>query len=292
GEGTRTVAYADLYELCETLDLLVNDDPDYERLYFYITSLLVSLSASDMTLDALGDLEGFLDYLDPDQAGMTITVEGNTERYVLGKTTVFEKTTQNGATSLRVTLPNSDGYTLTFVYDYAPGEAAAALKANLTVTAEQEERLFLDLAATGLPLSQGTQASGSMTLSLGGTALATQPAPLTFDFRYSRDAAALPYQMSLAIDLLHPTSGKPALSMSYLADMEQKDESVLVDHEYDNQDDFFHLNESFLEEYKERFLPSLALAFLPIVLEMPAGAIDDLVRFATDTGILASLGIE
>ena len=67
---------------------------------------------------------------------------------------------------------------------------------------------------------------------------------------------------------------------------------MLADKTYDNQDDFFHLNESFIEEYKQRFLPTLALAALPIVVEMPAGIISDVVPFLYETGLLAFMGIE
>lgn len=292
GTGNRTVEYADLYELCETLDLLVTDDMDYERMYFYITSLLVDLQASDMTLDALGYLEDWLDYLDPEQQGMRITVSGDTETYVIGTTTVFEKTVSGGATSFRLYLPNSEGYALAFTYAYEPAGQGAALRAKLTVTAEGAQRLTLALDADGLPMEGETEARGSVTIDVGGESLEAQPMPSRFEFRLSRDAAKLPYGMSLGVDWIHPVTEKPALTLLYKANMERKDESVLVDREYDNQDDFFHLNESYLEEYKERFLPSLALAFFPFVLEMPAGVINDTVAFLNQTGILASLGIE
>lgn len=292
GEGERTVGYAELYELCETLDLLATEDAGYDRLYFYITSLLVDLQASDMTLDALSYLEDWLDYLDPNQEGLTITPDGDTERYVIGGKTIFTRTAANGGTSFSLYLPKGDGYVLDFSYRYEPQTAGAALHAALRVSADGEERLSVGVEASGLPKEGETEASGSVTILLGGNSLEAQPLPTRFDFRYNRDAAELPYAMSLEVDWVHPLTGRPALTAGYRADMKQKSESVLVERVYDNQDDFFHLNESFLEEYKERFLPTLTLAFLPFALEMPAGVINDTLAFLEETGLLASLGIE
>ncbi|MEG0270169.1 MAG: hypothetical protein RR821_07930, partial [Clostridia bacterium] len=76
------------------------------------------------------------------------------------------------------------------------------------------------------------------------------------------------------------------------ANVSSQPEKVLVERPYDNQDDFFHLNESYLEEYMDRFVPTLALAFFPFLLEMPVGVMNDAFTFLTDTGILAALGIE
>ncbi len=73
GTFTYNVPYEDLYELCETLDLIVNDDYDLSRAYYFFTCLLTDLYASDMTLEILGNLEYELDALDPDQNGMTVT---------------------------------------------------------------------------------------------------------------------------------------------------------------------------------------------------------------------------
>ena len=68
--------------------------------------------------------------------------------------------------------------------------------------------------------------------------------------------------------------------------------TALVERAYDDQEDFFHLNESFIEEYKERFLPTLALAAAPIALEVPAGVLSDVIAYMDETGILAFMGIE
>ena len=94
------------------------------------------------------------------------------------------------------------------------------------------------------------------------------------------------------MDWLHPQTGKPALSLSYSAAMRDAPYTVLNDRPIDNQDDFFHLNDGYLEEYKERFSKTLALAFAPFVLHMPSGCFSDIYAFLEQTGFLSFLGIE
>ena len=74
--------------------------------------------------------------------------------------------------------------------------------------------------------------------------------------------------------------------------LEMKDESALVDRSYDNQNDFFHLNDNYLEEYKRDFALPLAFTAAPVLAEMPSGVLNDILRFCDETGILATLGIE
>ena len=98
--------------------------------------------------------------------------------------------------------------------------------------------------------------------------------------------------MTLDVDWLHPETQKPALTFAYQADMEQLPASAMVERVYDNQNDFFHLNESFMEEYKQLYLPTLALSAVPVLVEMPAGVISDIMGFLYETGFLAFLGLE
>ena len=44
----------------------------------------------------------------------------------------------------------------------------------------------------------------------------------------------------------------------------------MVDRTYDNQNDFFHLNDNYLEEYKRDYLPCRwRLPAAPVLAEMP-----------------------
>ena len=98
--------------------------------------------------------------------------------------------------------------------------------------------------------------------------------------------------MTFGADWLHPETEKPAVTLLYSADVEMKDESVLEDRIYDNQNDFFHLNDTYLEEYKRDFTLPLALTCAPLLMETPSGVLNDILRFCDETGILATLGIE
>ena len=287
GEGDRTISHAELYELCEQLDLIVNED-DYERAYFYFTSLLVDVGASDMALYKLGDLESWLFAMDPEEQGMTITQSGDTQTYVLGETKVFEKTVSEGKTSFELYLPDEEGYALTVSYQ----SGGDALSLTVKATLEEEERLSLSVKADGLPVNGALSANGTVEVAVGGACLMEQPDPVRLAYRYARDAEQLPYGMTLEADWLHPATQSPALTLRYQADMSAQPASILEDHIYDNQNDFFHLNESFMSEYKELYTSSLAAAFLPFALELPAGVISDTVAFLYETGILAFLGIE
>lgn len=144
----------------------------------------------------------------------------------------------------------------------------------------------------GLPVDGALSAQGSATIAFGGECFYQPPTPVSFTYRYSRDAAALPYAMTLEVDWLHPQTQKPALTLAYQADMEQLPASTMVERVYDNQNDFFHLNESFMEEYKQLYLPTLALSAVPILMEMPAGRHQRYYGLPVRNRLLAFLGIE
>lgn len=285
GNGTRTIPNEDLYELCELLDLTVIDDPHYERAYFYFTSLLLELNESETMLEFLGALEDYLSELDPEQEGMTITVSGNQETYVLGATTVFEKKQVGDAISFTLNLPNFNGKDLHFHYEWTPSAQGAALTAKLIMTAHGQEDIVIGVEGSGLPCEGNTEGQGRVTFTLGGASLPQGLAPNMFDFRWSIDAPEMPYHLSLAIDWLHPLTLRPAVTLNYNARMKQVEEKVFVEAAY-NQEDFFRLNDGSLAEYKERYTPSIALALMPFLLEMPAGVIDDILDFAYDTEII------
>ncbi len=286
GTFTYTVPYENLYELCESLDQLVNDEND-NRAYFFFTSLLTDLYASDMTLSILGDLEDELDALDPEQNGMTVTETGNGVTMTLGGTNVFTQTTANGETAFTLTLPTAEGYTLIFDYDWTPGAAGAALSASLRVTQNGADAILLKAQGENLPQAGDLGGQGRLTLTASGSSLASDTPPVIFDFKWSRDSVQRPYTLNLNVDWIHPQTLKPALSLAFNGKISTVDKSVFVEGSYP-QNDFFSLNETYLDDYKAELLPTLALKLAPFVLEMPAGVIDDLYRFADSTDILVS----
>ncbi len=285
GEGDRTVSYDALYALCEELERLAQDDPN-NAIYFYLSSLLVMFEAQDAAQERLCDMTGWLEYLDPQHQGMTVTQTDGGERYELGGTTLLE-TDESGFT---LHLPDSEGYALDVRYALSDG----ALSCEAAILLEDETRLDVHVDMDGL-VEDALSAEGTASVAVSGTALEeleAEPIDQRFVYRYGRDAQALPYDMTLEVGWLHPETGREALTMRYAAVMEELPAEAIFDREYDDQNDFFSLNESSMEEYKERFTSTIAMSFLPFMLEMPAGVLNDLLDVLTETGLLDFLGIE
>ncbi len=283
GEGDRVVSSDYLKQLVEYFQFYGGNDFN-DRLYYFFTCLLMDTGLTDVVLERLNTVDVWLDYLDPDQQGLIIDVEGENESWMLGETEVFRK---EGSTCT-LTLPDDIGY----VYSFTRTREGGDLDAQFVLSMEEEELLNVTLDIDGL-LSEGVlSTSGHAELTVSGSELYVEYAPLAFDFQVTRSSEAMPCSFTLNADWLHPDTGLPAMGYTYEAELQELPPDVLFDLEYDHQDDFFHLNESFLNEYKERYLPTIALSMVPFLLEMPAGVISDTVAFLEETGILAVLGIE
>lgn len=283
GEGSRTVSYQEMQALCQQLDLLVQEDTN-DKVYYFFTSLLIDLGASDMMLEKLACWEDWLEAMDPEGEGLRIEADGESETWTLGQTTVFDR----DESGFIATLLDAEGYE----YILECRRDGDALDAQLLVTLEEEERLNLTLTSEGLPMDGALEADGWVEMSLTGEALYEEVPDQRFLFRYARDAQALPYHTSLEVDWVHPETVEAALGLCYQADKEEQPSTVLIERRYDDQDDFFHLNEGYMEEYKERFGKTLVLAALPFALEMPLGLYSDIVAFMEETGFLAFFGVE
>ncbi len=287
GEGERVISHEDLYALCEKLNAIVLED-DYDKAYYFVTSLLVDQGMDWTAMEKLGCWEVLLDYLDPEMQGMTIAEKDGTEIWTVGETTVFEKTVSDEESVWTVYLPDPEGYEFSVELVQKETERTA----QLLILLDGEEYLNVSAGIDGLPAQGETKAQGNAWADITGSVLYEEIAPMRFAYDYIRTADAKPYDLSLTVDMIHNETEKPCLGFAYQAAVEEMPHTVLVERPYDDQDDFFHLNESFIEEYKERFLHTLALAAAPILLELPAGVISDAVAYMEETGILAFLGIE
>ena len=283
GEGDRTVPYDVLWEAASSLAAHAQEDVN-DKLYYFFNCLLMDIGAAELVLEKLCYLDEWLDYLDPEQTGLQITVSDAGESWMLGEHEVFARR-DNGFT---VVLPDDMGY----VYTLDCIKEDGLLDAQLLVTLEDEERLNLTLSIDGLFAPGVLDTEGHAQLALTGGALYEEVAPLSFDFQCSRSAETMPCAFRLIVDWLHPETGLPAVGYTYEAQLQELPYTAIHDLPYNHQDDFFHLNESYMSEYKERYLPTIALALTPFVLEMPAGIISDVVAFLNETGLLAVLGIE
>ncbi len=285
--GAETVSYDALYALCETLDAIVLED-DYEKTYYFFTSLLNDQGMDWTALEKLAAWENLLDHLDPEQQGMTVSEADGTETWTIGETTVFEKTVSENGALISVCLPDPDGYEFRAELEKTPDAA----RLQVLILLEGEEYLNVSVGVDGLPVEGETEAQGTAWAEVTGSVLYEEVAPLHLVWNCSRTAEEQPYDMALTVDLINSETNKPCLGFAVSAHVSEQPHTVLVDRDYDNQDDFFHLNESYIEEYKERFLPTLVLAAAPVVLELPAGVISDAIAYMEETGILAFVGIE
>lgn len=292
GEGERTISYKKLRALAEELNVFALEDLDYYQLSNYVITVFADMRSDelypvDSVLSFLGSLDVWLDFLDPDRKGMHITVDGDTETYTIGETVVYEQTKSDAGLDFIVHIPTESGYEIDYVHHYVKKDVGTDLQMSFTWKNEVTEQLVAAITVNDLPKDGETEAIGTANVHFSGEFLENQSYASEFAFCYSRDQAQLPYSMSLGIDWIHPKTQMPALTLLYKATMNHEDESVLVDRPYDNQDDFFDLNESIITEYKERFTKSLVLAFVPFVVGMPSGVLSDVIGMLNQQEILS-----
>lgn len=287
GEGSRTVSHEQLLALSQQLNDIILVD-DYSKAYYFITCLLTELGMDWTASDKLAAWDLLLAHLDPEMQGMTIAQTEQAETWTLGETTIYEKTVMEDAVTCKLYLPDPDGYEFSVEICQTIGEVTA----DLLILLDGEEYFRVSGGVEGLPAQGQLSAQGNVWAEFAGSALYEEIAPIHVQFDYSRTADALPYDMSMDISLINNETQKPCLGIEYKAAVEELPYTALVERAYDDQEDFFHLNESFMSEYKERFLPTLALAAAPIALEVPAGLLSDVIAYMDETGILAFMGIE
>ncbi|HPF87649.1 MAG TPA: hypothetical protein PK537_06300 [Candidatus Limiplasma sp.] len=288
GETVYVVPYERLYELCETLDYITTDDDGYYRVYCYFDALLAELYASYMVTDTLSSLEFVLDELDPDEEGMTVQETETGMVCTIGDIEVFTKSVSDGVTDISLQLPIPTDYWTTFTYRGIDTGDSISFTALASVTYEGDLAVSLSLEGEGLPVEGALTGESTVTAQMDGYVFEEVPAPLTLTCSWSRTAAELPYDLDLTVDWIHPQTGLPAFSVYFSGALSQVDNSVFTDVEYP-QNDFFSLNDMYLQEYKSRWAPTIGLYMLPVVMEMPAGVIDDTLKFMIDKDILISI---
>lgn len=297
GEGDRTVAYDDLYDLClKWEDLYMNDADDTYKLYYFVTLLLYDLGINYDVYDQLGMMTDYLDLMDPEGKGLIITSKDGRETYTLGDTVVFVREIGE-ARNFTLTLPNAEGSMLTLISEEHLGSwEGDDLQLTLAITRQPEEGgdpvnyLTLVLDMDDVPLREHYETNGTIRFTAEGEALSE---PFAADLRLIcfRNDLDLPNFNRWTLSYMHPQTGKPCFTAQ--AEMWQTEESyaVLQEHAYP-QEDIFHLNDEYLQRVKSRYIPSVAVCALPLLAEMPAGVINDIIRFAGETNLLATLGLE
>ena len=109
--------------------------------------MLIDLGMADQVYDGLSYLEDCLDWLDPEQEGMTITAQGDTDRYEVGGHVLFTRTRGENGLSFQLSLPTENDEELALEYDQTPGaNGGTDVNARLTVSVRRRKRL-IDLNA-------------------------------------------------------------------------------------------------------------------------------------------------
>ncbi len=221
-----------------------------------------------------------------------------TETYTIGETVVF--TRQLGeARNFTLALPDENGNLLTLESQEELGESKVGddwqLTLAITLAPEEaggqgENYLTLCLDMDNMPLRIHYKPLRTIVYSAEGSAL-EEPVSAAFELFFDRSDYKMPNVTWCNLSYIHPVTQQKYFSINTELWLQELPFTVMQEHEYP-QEDLFHLNDEYLPRLKERYLPSLGLSFLPVIAEMPAGVLNDILRFTEETGILVSMGVE
>lgn len=290
GTGERVVSYDTLYDVCLKLDELMTDDWN-ARVYGYIRALLIDVGGDEMTAEGLSSLETYLDFLDPEQAGLTIQERGNKTTYQMGGRTLLTVKRGGEAFSVSLALPHPDGYALNVDVDWTPTLDGATLATRLHILSGTDDALLMEITGEGLPCSGNLEGEGAVTVAMSGYMVGGETVPTTLRCTWYAGANELPQQLHFTVGYLHPETGKEALTLYFTGALREgaKEE---IDVFTRPREDFFTLNTDKLEEYKSKYMRNIALTLAPLALQMPAGVLDSVVEFLVETDILNAFGID
>ena len=292
-EGQSFLSWDAVYDLASTLSTKMANDK-YSRYECLCSGLLSQIYGSDLVFGDLCSLAESLEIMDPEQQGLTILREGGETRYLLGEVPLITCT----ETSFSMTLTGaSSGYTYTGGYE----RQGDTLRVFVSAEWDGEFRLGAEMTASGLFTEENNlQAAGDIVTRVWGPAISenldTEEINFTLQYEKTLSSSLYPREETLAVTLLHPETGSPCLGFEYRALVSEVSGEEVINRidDYKAQDlpETFCMNNASLEVYKEKYLKTLALSLVPVVLEVPGGVISDLVFFVTDSGILSVLGIE
>lgn len=287
-EITYHIPYERLLALCEELNAVTTGDTKLQRVSRYCDALLMQWYVSDVVVDALSHFEVFLEALDSGREGMTVRETANGMVCTLGGLEVFSRSAAGGVTEIAFQMPVPPDGMITFAYRCETTGGTHTVSAAAALTNGEESLVSMSIEGEGLPAEDTLSGKGSVTVEMDGSMFEEPPVPLTLAFGWSRTAAELPCDLDLAVDWIHPQTNLPAFSVYFSGALEARESGVFIDNEYPIED-FFSLNESLLQEYKERWGASVCACLIPVALEMPLGVIDDIVNFMLDKDILISV---
>lgn len=288
GEGNRSVSYEQLKAMCQDLNQIALNEEDSNQLRRYLNNLLSEMRVNNTAYEQLSQMDVYLDFLDPDKQGMTITVEDGVETYVIGGRTVFERRWDDVCSSFELTLPDQNGCQLNVNY---ASTKDGALEMTITTLSEDEVTMEVCLKAAGLPVDGQLSAQGTVQLSIDGAYITEAPVVYDFQFSLEHSSSEYPRHTDFTLGWVNPETGKSALNLTLSADCQLLDVSQLTPPEYIYSSDFFCLNEGVISQYVDMYGKSAAATLLPLALEIPSGVINDVVNIIQKYEVLETLGI-
>ena len=230
--------------------------------------LIMALSPAAMTSCLQDKMDGDM----PDDQMVEVVFNVGMEetmqtRAVIGENPAWEKTLSFGVYRNGTLLPN----VAEIIQDFGTGTKA-------TVKATLAKGLTYDLVFWA-------QAPGDEYYTV------EEPFAAELELQLYRNDLKKPHYTKTDLSLIHPETREKCFTLTAAMWLYEEPYTVLQERAYD-QEDIFHLNDEYLQRVKEAYIPSLAVSFLPVIAEMPAGVINDILRFAEETDILVSLGVE
>lgn len=289
-EGKNSLSYDEVFTLAEKLSDQICYD-DFSRYYYFLYGFLGLIYGNSLIYDDLCYLTDWVDFLDPEKKGLTITISGSQKNFRLGDHLLF---TTDGK-SWNFSVPDPNGYMFHMSKEHQSNALCFTVKAYLG----EEERLNVSFFINGLPDENTLENDGTISFTARGGALQDSlemdQFDLQFAFQHTRSSLLLPRSEIFQLQWIHPETQLPALGMWYDAVIEQistteitNEDLILNERSYD----FFSLNDQKLILFKETILPNFVFVLLPLVLRIPLGIFSDVYGFVKDTGFLAMLGFE
>lgn len=288
GEGSRSVSYDQLKAMCLELNQIALNEDDSNQLLRYLNNLLSEMRVNYAAYEQLSQTDVYLDFLDPEKQGMTITVEDGVETYVIGGRTVFQRRWDDASSSFDLTLPDQNGCQLNVHY---ASTNDGTLELTITTLSEGEVTMDVGLTAAGLPVEGQLSAQGTAQVSFGGEYISEETQVYDFQFSLEHSSAEYPRHTDFTLGWVNPETGKPALSVLLSADCQLLATADLTPPETFEMPDFFRLNEGVISEYVDMYGKSAVATLLPLALEIPSGVINDVITIIQKYEVLETLGI-
>lgn len=290
GEGSRAYTYQQCMDAATALSTHMVES---REIYYWLLASVGYVGKEDTCLEFFSSLPDYVtQYAGKD--GITVTCNGGTETWMLGKETFFTKVASDAGWTWTLSLPAWNEHSLNATWAYADRqEMGIDVQFNAVVTlAQQADPLFtMDAAATGLPNGQNVSGNSLADLHISGSLL--DPGFTAF---FSGEWATTQIDddviTNITIALTDNATREPKLwtDIQFTA---AEPEDVLNFTDADIQllspDNVFTFNETTLADFISRVKVPFARALIPLALNMPTTFINEVIGWLQEIGILDML---